>query len=100
PATQVSLPTEPAGGEAVHGDSVFAPVVGEAHGELPDSSAAGSVGSETCVAGDAGNRSDVDDAAVVASNHAAGDRLSDEKTAAKIGVENLIPIIPAYVQRR
>src|SRR5580693_1953063 len=59
----VLIGAEPAGGEAVDGDAVFAPVVGEAHGELADSPAAGAVGAEASESGDAGDGADVDDAA-------------------------------------
>ncbi len=90
---------EPAGGEAIDGDAVFAPVVGEAHGELANAAAAGAVGAESGITGDGGHRADVDDAAVVALDHAAGDSLRDEKTAAQVGIENQIPIFPGDFER-
>jgi len=90
---------EPSGREAVHGDAVFAPIVGEAHGELANSAAACAVRAEAGVTGDAGDGTDVDDAAVVARNHTACDGLRDEKAAAQICVENQIPIIPSDFER-
>ena len=76
-----------------------APVVGEAHGELANAAAAGAVGREASVAGDAGDGADVDDAAVAAGNHAAGDGLGNEKAAAQIGVEDEVPVVPCNVER-
>ena len=85
---------EPAWGEAIDGDAVGAPVGGEAHGELFDAAAAGSVGGETCVACDAGDGADVDDAAGLALDHAAGDGLADEERAAEVGFEDCVPVVP------
>ena len=62
---------EPARREAVDCDSVFTPVVGQAHSELADAAAACSVGRETRVARDAGDRADVNDPAVATLDHAA-----------------------------
>ena len=84
----VLVGAEPAGGEAIDGDAVFAPVVGEAHGELADAAAAGAVGAEAGETGDAGDGADVDDAAVVVLDHAARNSLRDEETSAQVGVEN------------
>ncbi len=89
---------EPSGGEAVDGDAVRAPVVGEAHGELADAAAAGAVGREAGVAKDAGDGADVDDAAVAALDHTAGDGLGDEEAAAQVGVEDEVPVVPGDVE--
>ena len=77
----------------------LSPVVGEAHGELADAAAAGAVRREARVAGHAGDRADVDDAAVAVRNHAPRDRLRDEEAAAQIGVENDVPVVPGDVER-
>ena len=74
---------EPARREAIHGDAVDSPIVGEAHGELANSAAACAVRAETGVTGYAGDGADVDDASVAARNHAARDGLRDEKAAAQ-----------------
>src|SRR5258707_12803366 len=96
----VLLGVEPAGRETIYGDAVLAPVVGEAHGELAIAAATGAIGSESGVTGDAGDGSDVDDAAVFGVDHAAGNGLGHKKTAAQIGVENYIPIFPGDFERR
>jgi hypothetical protein len=90
---------KPSRRETIHGDAVLAPVVRKTHCQLPNASAAGAIGAEASVACDAGDRADVDDASVAASNHAARDGLCDKKTAAKIGIENQIPIFPSYIER-
>ena len=64
---------------------------------LLDAAAAGAVGSEAGVPGDARDRADVDDAAGAARNHVPGDGLSDEERAAEVGVENGVPIVPGDV---
>ena len=85
---------EPAWGEAIDGDVVGAPVGGETHGELFDAAAAGSVWGEAGVTGDAGDGADVDDAAGLALDHAAGDGLADEEGAAEVGFEDGVPVVP------
>src|SRR5207244_8365818 len=76
------------------GDAVFAPVVGEAHGELANSAAACAIGSKARVARNTGDRADVNDAAIARRNHAARGGLRNEKTSAQICVQNRIPIFP------
>jgi hypothetical protein len=76
---------------------VFAPVVGEAHGELADAAAAGAVWAEAGESGDAGDGADVDDAAVVVLDHATRNSLRNEETASQICVENQIPVVPRDV---
>ena len=92
--------SKPSRRKTIHRDAVSAPVVRKTHCQLPNAPAAGAIRAETRVACDAGDGADVDDASVAASNHAARDGLCDKKTAAKIGIENQIPIIPSYVERR
>lgn len=89
---------KPAGGEAVDGDAVAAPVVGEGHGELADASSAGTVGAEAGVSGDAGDGADIDDASVALLDHAAGEMLGDEEAAAEVGVEDEVPVVPGDVE--
>jgi len=96
----VLVGAEPPWCEAIYGDAMLAPVVGEAHGELADAAAARAIGSETRVPLDAGDRADVDDAAVVAPDHAAGYRLGYEEAATKIGVQNQVPVVPGYLEGR
>src|SRR5580698_2908868 len=84
----VLVGAEPAGSQAIYGDAVFAPVVGEAHGELADAAAAGAVGAESGETGDAGDGADIDDAAVVVLDHAARDSLRDEEGPTQVCVEN------------
>src|SRR5262249_13227262 len=55
---------------------------------------------EARVACDAGDRTDVDDAAVATLNHAARDGLRDEETSAQIGVEDQVPVLPADLEGR
>src|ERR1700722_5060399 len=93
----VLVGAEPAGGEAVYGDAVFAPVVGEAHGELADAAAAGAIGAEAGESGDAGDRADADDASVIVFDHAARNSLRDEERASQIRIENQIPVVPGDV---
>ena len=90
---------EPAGGQAIDGDAVLAPIVGETHGELANAAATGAVRAESGITGDSGDRADVDDAAVVAVDHAASNGLRDEKTAAQVCIENQIPIFPSDFER-
>src|SRR5580693_9056402 len=42
----VLVGAEPTWGQAIYGDAVFAPVVGQAHGQLADAAAAGAVRAE------------------------------------------------------
>src|SRR5580704_1550551 len=93
----VLVGAEPAGRQAIHGDAVLAPVVGEAHGELTDAAAAGAVGAESGESGDAGNGADVDDAAVVVLHHAARNSLRDEEASTQIRIENQVPVVPSDV---
>src|SRR6185312_1708681 len=46
---------------------------------------------------DAGDGTDVDDAAVAPRDHALGNGLRDEKAATQIRIEDLVPVIPGYV---
>src|ERR1017187_9586585 len=62
---------KPARSEAIHRDTVLAPIIGEAHGELPDTSTTRSIGSQSSATEDAGDRSDIHDAAISIWNHAA-----------------------------
>src|SRR5262249_39126905 len=89
---------KPAGSETVHCDSVLAPIVGKAHGELADTAAACAISSETGVTRNASDGADVDNAAVAARNHAARDRLRYKKTAAQICIENCVPVVPGNIK--
>lgn len=89
---------KPAGSEAVDGNPVFPPVVGQTHGQLPGSTATGAVGPQADVPGDAGHRSNVDAAPIAALGHAVRDRLRHKERAAQVGVEHRVPIFPGYVQ--
>src|SRR5882762_3987880 len=80
--------------QAIDRDSVPAPIVGQAHRQLPDASPAGPVGPESGIASHAGHGTDVDDAPVLPRNHPTRDRLGNEEAAPQIGVENQVPIIP------
>src|SRR5206468_12409504 len=75
---------KPSRREAIHGDVVLAPIVGETHRQLPDAATAGPVGCETCVTSYAGHGPDINDASVPARNHAPRHGLRDEKTPAEI----------------
>lgn len=94
----VLLGAEPTGSEAVDGDPVRTPVIGEAHCELANAAAACAVRGEARVARDTGDRANVDDAAVVARDHAARYGLRNKKTSTQIGVENQIPVVPGDVE--
>src|SRR5207253_2290332 len=61
---RVLLGLEPAGRETVDGDAVNPPVVGQAHSKLFNTAATGAIRSEAGVPSDAGDRTDVDDAAI------------------------------------
>src|SRR5256885_9017801 len=79
--------------KAIHGDPMLAPVVREAHGQLPDAAAAGAVGAESGVTSNTGDGADVNDPAIAARNHETGHGLRNKKTAAQISIENQIPIV-------
>ena len=95
----VLVGTKPSRGETIHGDSMFAPVVCKAHGQLPDAAAARAIGTEAGIPGNAGHRTDIDDAPVAARNHVTHDGLRDKKTSAQVRVENQVPIVPGDFQR-
>src|SRR5437763_8084452 len=65
----VLFSAKPARREAVHRDPVLAPVIGEAHGQLPNASAARSVRTEPGVTGNAGYGANINDATVASPNH-------------------------------
>src|SRR5580693_9254203 len=90
---------KPPGRQAIYGDAVMAPVIGEAHCQLANAATAGPVRCETSVTRNAGDGADVDDAPILTRNHAARHGLRHEKTSAKICVEDEIPIVPGYVER-
>ena len=75
------------------------PIVGETHGQLPDAAAACAVRAEPGIAHDRCHRSDVDDSAAAVRDHLPRHRLRDEERAAKVRVEDQIPIIPGHVDR-
>src|SRR5206468_4322467 len=91
---------KPSRRKAIHGDAVLAPVVREAHGQLPDATTASAIGAESCVTCDTGDGADVDDAAIAARDHDAGHGLRNKKTAAQIGIQNQVPIIPRNLESR
>src|SRR5580692_2396854 len=72
---------KPSRREAVDSDAARTPVIGETHGELAHATTAGAVGREPRIAKDAGNGTDVDDAAIAMREHAARNRLRDKEGA-------------------
>src|ERR1700728_1725938 len=91
---------KPSRREAVDGNAARTPVIGETHGELAHATTAGAVGREPRIAKDAGNRTDVDDAAIAMLDHASRNRLRDKESAPKICVEHQVPILPGDIERR
>src|SRR2546426_11086124 len=91
---------KPSRREAIHGDAVLAPIVGQAHRQLPDAAPAGPVWREACITRHTGYGADIDDASITARNHAARHGLRDEETPAEIRVKNQIPVFPGNVERR
>src|ERR1019366_8755115 len=71
----VLLGLEPAWSQAIHGDAVGAPIVGESHGELLDAAPAGAIRPETGVPGDTGNGTNVNNATVFLRYHLSRDGL-------------------------
>ena len=79
---------------------MLAPIIGQAHRQLPDAAPAGPIGCQTCVTRHAGHRPNIDNAPVPARDHAARQGLRDEKTPAQIGVKDQVPVFPGNVERR
>src|ERR1700753_1030437 len=77
---------KPSRREAVDSDAVRPPVICKAHGELTYTAAACAIRRESCISKDAGNRPNVDDAAIAMLDHAARDSLRNKKGTAQIGV--------------
>src|ERR1700758_852986 len=96
----VLLCAEPSRSQTIYRDSVLAPIIGQTHGELSDSSAACSISSEAGVSSHTRYRTYIDDSSVTTRNHAARKRLGHKETPAKICLKNLIPILPCNLQRR
>src|SRR6266498_2382049 len=96
----VLLSAKPSRCKAVDGDAVFSPIVRQTHGELADSAPTGAVWSQSRVTCDAGHRSNVNNAAIVAGYHVPCDGLRNEETSAQIRVQDEVPIVPGYVQSR
>src|SRR5579884_3927855 len=94
----ILLGAKPPGSKAIHSDSMFAPVICQAHGELANSASARAVWSEPRISRDTGDGSNVDNAAIATRNHVPCYGLRHEKTSAKIRVKNQVPIIPGDVE--
>ncbi len=77
---------------------MLAPVVGQAHGQLPHTAAAGSVGREPRISEDARHRTDIDDAPIAMLDHAARHLLRDKEGSAQIRVEHHVPIVPGHIE--
>src|SRR5580700_287214 len=90
---------KPSRSQAVHSDSMLAPIVGQTHRKLSNPATAGSIRRHASVTGNAGDGSNVDDASVSARDHAAGHGLRHKKASAKICIENQIPFVPGHVER-
>ena len=93
----VLIGLEPARRQAVHGDAVRPPVVGQAHRQLPDAAAARAVRAEAGVA-----VTEVTDPMLMMRPRPCGiiclrDRLGDEERAAQVGVEDQVPVVPRDV---
>ncbi len=82
------------GRQAIHRDAMLPPVMSQAHGELFDAASTRSVRTQPGITGDAGDGSHIDNSTVFLVDHMPGDRLSDEKQSAKIGIQHQIPILP------
>src|SRR6266581_679937 len=91
---------KPSWSKTIHGDPVLAPIVSQAHRQLPDAASAGSIRRESRVARDTGDRSDVNDASVTARDHATRYRLRNKETSTQVGVKNHVPVFPGYFERR
>src|SRR5260370_26606098 len=88
----VLLRAKPARSKAVDRNPMFAPVVGQAHCQLPHPAATGSIGRQACITEDARHGTNIDDPPLAVLYPAAGHLLRDEEGSTQISVEHPVPI--------
>src|SRR5665213_2483738 len=79
---------------------MFAPVVREAHGKLPNAPATRAIRRQTRISEYTRHRADVDDASVTVRHHAARQLLCNKEAAPQIGIEHEVPVLPADIESR
>src|ERR1700730_9347936 len=94
----VLLGAKPARSEAVDSNPILAPVVGQAHCQLPHPAATGSIGRQACITEDARHGTNIDDPAIAVLYHAAGYLLREEEGSTQICVEHHVPIVPGHIE--